>query len=144
MKKTDYLITLGETWIRKYASVDAETLKPEIEKHIWESIKNAAGSQSNGMMNFPVMINSDQATLSFSVVRNDTLGYKNIKVVDLTVSPSSVAAAKYEGLATQIEKYLNKNWELFPSMRNNQSVDYNQFALYLRYNPQAGEMIAGG
>ena len=42
MKKTDYLITLGETWVKKYASVDAETLKPEIEKHIWESIKNGA------------------------------------------------------------------------------------------------------
>jgi hypothetical protein len=93
-------------------------------------------------MNFPAMISADQATLSFSVVRNDTLGFKSIKVLDLTSSPPSLTA-KYQPLAQQIEKYLSKNWELFPSMSNGQAVDYNQFAIYLRYNPQQSELIAG-
>lgn len=140
MKKTDYLITLGEIWVKKYASVNAETLKPEITKHIWESIKNTAGN--NGIMNFPSMINADKAFISFFVVRNDSLGYKNIKVLDFTISPSSLTS-KYESLPQQIEKYLNKNWELFPSMNNDQPVDYNQFAIYLAYNPQQSDLIAG-
>lgn len=142
MKKTQHLITLGETWINKYASVNAESLKPEIQNHIWQAIKNrAAGSQD--IANFPVMLNSDNATLSFIVVRNDTLGYKKIKVLNLDVSPANLAA-KYQQLPLQIEKYLNKNWELFPSMHAGQSIDYNNFAISLTYKPAPqGELIAG-
>ena len=143
MKRTDYLITLGETWNKKYASVNANSIKPEIEKAIWEAIKNAAASNI-GILNFPTTINSDGATINFVIVRNDTLGFKNIKVLNFDVSPNSLAS-KYQPLVSQIEKYLNKNWELFPSMHDGQSVEYNQFAINLTYKPDgSGEMIAGG
>ena len=93
---------------------------------------------------FPVMIKSDDATLSFVVVRNDTLGFKSIKVSNLDVSPSTLTS-KYQPLVGQVEKYLNKNWELFPSMHAGESVDYSNFAINLTYKADgSGEMIAGG
>jgi hypothetical protein len=142
MKRTDYLITLGETWIKKYASINANSIKPEIEKSIWQAIKNAALSNI-GILNFPLMINSDGATINFVVVRNDTLGFKSIKVLNFDVSPSNLTA-KYQPLVVQIEKYLNKNWELFPSMYDGKSINYSQFAMNLTYKPESsGEMIAG-
>ena len=142
MKKTQYLITLGESWHDKYASVSAESLKSEIERHIWQAIKNAA-SQNQSIMNFPVMINSDGATINFVITRNDTLGYKKIKVLNFDIAPSSLAA-KYQPAALQIEKYLNKNWELFPSRHQEQTVDYDNFAINLTYKPDgSGDMIAG-
>lgn len=141
MKKTDYLISLGETWVKKYASIDANSIKPQIEAHIYTAIENAAKSNI-GLLNFPVMINSDAATISFDIVRNDTFGFKSIKVLNFEVSPSDLTP-KYMVLKEQIEKYLNKNWELFPSILDGQAVEYNRFALNLSYKPTAGELIAG-
>ena len=67
----------------------------------------------------------------------------SIKVLNFDIAPSSLAA-KYQPAALQIEKYLNKNWELFPSRHQEQTVDYDNFAINLTYKPDgSGDMIAG-
>lgn len=142
MKKTHQLISLGEVLGYKYASIDADSIAPEIEKTISDAIKGAAMRSSPddtalGIMNFPQMIKQDGIELGFDVVRNDTLGFKNISVINLSISPSekSNLLPKYQPLLEQVQKYLSKYWELFPSVKDGQPISYDRFVLNLRYKP---------
>lgn len=138
MKKTQNLIKIAEILGTKYASVDANTIKPEIQQDIYNDIKNAASAGTQGVMNFPQMIQQDGTTIRFDIFRNDTLGYKNIRVLNLEVSKPE-NKTKYENLPSQIQNYLSKNWELFPFKRNGEDVTYNNFVLNLTYAPQNQE-----
>lgn len=146
MKKTHQLISLGEVLSHKYAEVDANTIKPQIQKSIWEDIKNAAalGPQGQGIMNFPQMIQEDGTTIRFDVFRNDTLGMAKIKIYNFGVSKPE-NAPKYQALPNQVEAYLNKYPELFQFKLNGDNVVYKDFILNLSYEPifEAGKPIAG-
>jgi hypothetical protein len=145
MKKTKYLIRVAEALGKKYASVDANTFKEEIQTAIYNDIKNAAVAQTQGIMNFPQMIQQDGTTIRFDVFRNDSLGMRNIKIFNFEVSKPE-NAAKYTPLAEQVKDYLTKNWELFPFKRNGEDVSYNNFSLNLTYAPEikeSPERIAG-
>lgn len=145
MKKTQNLIKIAEALGRKYASVDANTFKPEIQTAIYNDIKNAAVAQTQGIMNFPQMIQQDGTTIRFDVFRNDTLGMRNIKIFNFEVSKPE-NSGKYEPLKDQVKDYLTKNWELFPFKRNGEDVTYSNFSLNLTFAPEikeSPERIAG-
>jgi hypothetical protein len=146
MKKTQYLIRLGEALSNKYASVDANSIKEEIKNDIFNDIKNAAasGPQGQGIMNFLPMIQQDGTTLRFDVFRNDTLGAKKIRVYNFTVSKPEFAP-KYQDLPNQIQDYLSKYPDLFQYKHNGEDVVYNNFVLNLTYEPvyNPGDQIAG-
>lgn len=146
MKKSLHLIALAESLGKKYAAVDANTLKAKIQQDIWQDIKNAAayGESVHGIMNFPQMIQQDGSTLRFDVFRDDGLTGRNIKVYNFQASKPEFAS-KYAALPEQIQKYLAKNWELFQYKSNGEDVVYKDFILNLTYAPQNQEAdrIAG-
>lgn len=139
MKKSQYtLLALAEKF-KKYANVSAEKYRPEIESHIWINLRNAAGQRQYGIIPFVQMLTSDGAELSFDVTRDD----RTITVSNLTVGPGekSNLLPKYQPLITQVKNFLEKYWEIYPTKRYGEDLDYNNFVIHLSY-PTAPSQIA--
>lgn len=137
------LISLGQKFT-KYAGVNAETIRADIEKNVWTSLRNASTHESSGVMPFDSMAQQDGIIVSFDVTRDDHMFSRNITVSNLKVEPAekSFAIVKYEALPQQIEAYLDRNWEIFRSKYNGEDVDYNNFTLHLTYPDNSGSSIA--
>ena len=112
----------------KYASVDASTIKNDVTVAIRTAIANASSQQANGIMPFLKMLNQDQADLSINVTRDGN----TISVSAPTVTPTEMAP-KYTNLPSQIQSYLDRNLELFPTKRNGDNVDYSNLTITLSY-----------
>lgn len=133
MKKSEqHLFKLGSQFRKKYASIDANTLKDEIQQHIQDSIAHASGVKSLGIMPFMQMLTTDQGALAITVNRDGNT---------ISVSPPGVdpieAAPKYAPLSDQIKAYLTKYIELFPSQKNGETINYSNLTLSLKYEPGA-------
>lgn len=134
MKNSKLLLKLADQLSNKYAALDAEDYRQEIEKHIKTVLANASSqNDSNMMIPFITMAQNDSAKISFDVTRNDTLSFKSIKVSNFTVSPSQLTS-KYQALPKQIEDYLSKNWQVFPAQRYEANLDYDNFTIHLDYD----------
>jgi hypothetical protein len=129
------LLGLSVKFGNKYASVDASTIKNDIEKAIQGDIAAASSYPNTGIMPFLKMLEQDQATLDINVVRNGN----TISVSAPLITPA-YTAIRYSALPGQIKNYLEKNLELFPTMRNNDDVEYNNLVIALNYpsNDQGG------
>jgi len=129
MKKSLRLIRLASILTSKYASINAENIRPEVISSIYNAVANASKSNQN-IIPFIQMAAEDQATVSFFVMRNG----RNIKVFDLNVHPEDESLLpKYQPLVGQVQDYLNQNWELFPTKQNGEDVVYNNFTFKLEY-----------
>lgn len=133
MKKSEqHLFKLALQLRKKYASLDASTIKEEIEKHIQDSVAHASGVKALGIMPFMQMLAADQAALAINVTRDGS----TISVSPPGVDPPALAG-KYAPLSEQVKAYLEKYIELFPSQKNGESINYSNLQLQLKYDPSA-------
>jgi len=130
MKKVHRLIRLANILSHKYASIDAETLRPEVESSIRTAIINASEQPSSGIMPFARMAQEDGVSVSFYVMRDG----KNTKVYDLRLEPQNgTLLSKYQPLMSQVQDYLNKNWELYPTKKDGEDITYKGFTIRVVY-----------
>jgi hypothetical protein len=119
----------------KYASIDASTISSQIQQSIQTAVGNASTVKSSGIMPFLQMLKKSNSTLSISITRNG----EGIAASSATVNPG-YEAPKYASLPMQIQSYLEKNLELFPTQRNGESVSYNNFTVNLTYGVATQKM----
>lgn len=141
MKKFQrHLLALAHKF-NKYASINAEDMRAEIQSHIWQNLSNAAGQKQYGIIPFVQMANDDKITLSFDVTNDD----KTITVSTPDIQPadkSAMLAAKYQPLVPQIKAFLEKYWEIYPTKKNGEDVDYNHFTIHLVYPAANASQVA--
>jgi hypothetical protein len=131
MKKSELrLFKLASQFRKKYASIDANTLKDEIQQHIQDSVAHASGVKSLGIMPFMQMLATDQAALAINVTRDGS----TISVSPPGVDPPELTG-KYAPLSEQVKAYLEKYIELFPSQKNGETISYSNLTLSLKYEP---------
>ncbi len=89
MKKSELrLFKLGSQFRKKYASIDASSLKEEIEKHIQGSVAHASGVKALIPLPFMQMLATDQAALAINVTRDGNT---------ISVSPPGVDPSELDG-----------------------------------------------
>lgn len=138
MEKSRHLIKLAKKLSNKYAGLNAESFRPQIENAIWTALRNASTVQSSGIMPFIRMAKKDGVTISFDVTRNDTWsGAPNIIVSEIQATPVGHLAA-YQALAGQVKDYLEKYPELYPTLVSGVKLNYDNFMIHLMY-PSADE-----
>ena len=113
---------------RKYASIDANTIKNQIQQTIQTDVGNASTVQSMGIMPFVKMLQSSNSNLRISVTRNGD----DIAVSDPVVTPGS-EAPKFTALTTQIQSYLDRHMTLFPTHKNGEPITYSNLTITLNY-----------
>lgn len=131
------LLSVGAKMAHKYASIDASTIQESVKNALWQSIANASNRKDSGIQPFIKMLQADQAAMNISITRNgDTI----------EVSPpfldKGAVAPKYHALSSQIQNWLTKNLEVFPTKRNGESVNYNNLTVTLQYPNSTTEPIA--
>src|SRR5271169_6341799 len=137
MKKSRHLIKLAEKLSNKYAGLDAEKIRSQVDSAIWTAIRSASTVQITGVMPFVKMSQQDGASISFDVIRNDGWSAPTIIATNLVVEPSNLLS-KYQPLTQQVQTYLEKYPELYPTQRSGLDVDYNNYTTHLDYpNSQA-------
>lgn len=129
MKKfTTQLFKVAAKFQTKYATIDANTIIDRIQQSIQTAVGNASTVRSSGIMPFVQMLQSNNSTLSISVTRNGG---------DITVSPATVnpgsEAPKYSALPMQIQSYLERNLELFPTQINSEPISYSNVTVNLNF-----------
>jgi di/tripeptidase len=130
MKKSLRLIRLASILSHKYASINAESIRPEVEAAIKTAIINASTQSSSGLIPFTQMAAQDQTVINFYILRDG----RNIKVYDLQLDPAnSVLLSKYQPLLNQVQEYLTKNWELYPTKRDGEDISYDAFLIHFVY-----------
>jgi hypothetical protein len=139
MKKSQrHLLVLAKKF-EKYANRNAEDYRSEIESDIWTNLRNAAGQRQYGIIPFPQMATTDGINLSFDVTNND----RTITVSNLNIAPAEKnnLLPKYQPLTTQIKAFLEKYWEIYPTKRNGEELDYSNFTVHLSYpnEPQVAQ-----
>ena len=138
MEKSRRLIKLAQKLSNKYASINAESFRSQIETAVWTALRNASTVQSSGIMPFVRMAKQDGVTVSFDVTRNDSgMGGTTITVSEIQVAPAGHLAA-YQALAQQVKTYLEKNPELYPTVAGDTKLSYNNFTISLSY-PNLGQ-----
>jgi hypothetical protein len=133
MEKSRHLIKLAQKLSNKYAGMNAEIFRSQIETAVWTAIRNASTSQSSGIMPFVRMAQKDGVTVSFDVTRNDSsMGGTTITVSEIQVNPAG-HLADYQPLAGQVKTYLEKNPELYPTVASGIKLNYDNFTISLSY-----------
>lgn len=129
MKNSTFNILKLAAKLRNKYAIDANDMKGEIQQQIQSTIENASTAPNSGIMPFMNMLKEDGASLAINVKRDGN----TISVSAPSVQPGNVAG-RYADLPNQIKNYLQKNIELFPSKRNEDSVDYDDLVIRLFYN----------
>lgn len=129
-KYTKRSIANAQRLLKKYADIDANTMKDSIAESIKTAIINASSAPIHGIMPFTQELTKDNATLGLTIIRSNGLFNSKIEVLPASVNPSELAN-KYAGLAPQVSAYLNKYSELFPSKINGTDISYNNFRIDL-------------
>jgi hypothetical protein len=137
MKKSQHLIKLAEKLSNKYATVDATTIKDRIQHSIHQAVANASSQPSSGIMPFLKMLDQDQADMNIAVFRNGN----NVTVSEVVVTPPQ-SAPRYAALPSQIQRYLERNIELFPSKYAGDDINYSNLSLTLSYPSNIQEGVA--
>jgi hypothetical protein len=128
-KATLQLVKQANKLLKKYADIDANEMKQEIADYIKQQVANASTStETSGVMPFVSMLQEDRATLAINVVRDGN----KIKVSYPAVAPSHLTD-KYSPLSNQIRNYLQRNLELFGTVKNGEDIDYDDFTFTLNY-----------
>jgi hypothetical protein len=128
MEKSRQLIKLAKKLSNKYAGINAESLRPQVETAIWTALRNASTSASHQLMPFFSMVKQDGVTLTFDVIRDDN----TITVDSLQVQPPG-HLEKYQVLAQQVKDYLEQFIELYPSVISGVKIEYHNFRIHLQY-----------
>lgn len=131
MKKSQSNLLFLADKFKKYANVNAEDMRANIEIGIWTNLKNAAGQRQYGIIPFVQMSTDDGINLSFDVTRDD----RTVTVSNLEIQPADKAnlLSKYQPLVTQIKAFLEKYYEVYPTKKNGEDIDYNHFTIHLNY-----------
>jgi hypothetical protein len=137
MKNYFRLIKLATKFGNKYASIDASTIKNDVTKSIRLAVANASNQKISGIMPFLQMLDQDQVDMNINVTRNGD----KVTVSKPSFSTASVAP-RYEDLPAQIQNYLEKNLELFPTQRNGDLIEYNNLTVMLNYPSNIQEGVA--
>lgn len=140
MKKSQsHLLSLAAKF-KKYANVNAEDMRSDIETGIWINLRNAAGQRQYGIIPFVQMSTDDGINLSFDISRDD----RTITVSNLEIQPvdKTNLLSKYQPLVTQIKAFLEKNYEVYPTKKNGQDIDYNHFTIHLNYPVMNSSQVA--
>lgn len=124
------LLRFAESLTLKYASLDAASISEEVRRALIGALSNAS-TRTLGLMPFVKMLAADGASLAINVSRNG----EEISVSPASVTPGSFAP-KYAALPGQIQNYLSKRLEIFPSVRNGAPVQYRNLTVTLQFNPQ--------
>ena len=141
MEKSRHLIKLAQKLSNKYAGINAESFRTQIENSIWTALRNASTVQSSGIMPFTRMAKQDGVTVSFDVTRDDSsMGAPTITVSEIQVNPAGHLAA-YQPLAEQVKNYLERYPELYPTVVSGVKISYSNFTVSLSY-PAQGEPVA--
>lgn len=138
MKRTQYLVRLAKLFANKYAGVDAQSIVGEVQQSLTTAIANASSHRESGIMPFMSMLSQDGASLTLSVTRNGN----EVLVSPPNVNPGS-AAPRYSALPQQIEAYLKRYLDVFPTVRNGEPVQYSDLAMTLTFAPPADPRVAG-
>lgn len=127
---------LSDKYLIKLANINAEEVRSTVEDSLWTALRNASTNSATGIMPFEKMAKEDGLTLTFDVTRNDGWGTKAFSVDNIVVSPTNKGhlAPKYSPLKQQIEQYLDKYWEVYPSSIDGKKLDYKNFVVNLSYN----------
>lgn len=137
MKKAyNHLFITAAALGNKYASYDAADMKDYVKNTLQMAVANASTAKL-GIMPFISMLKEDDAALNINVTRNGD---------QITVSPPAVdkpeLAAKYATLPQQIKAYLERNLEVFPTRKNDQSIEYHNLTVTLEYPASPRPQIA--
>lgn len=135
-KRTNHLIRVANLMSAKYASIDAATIATRVKEALQQAI-GAASTARVGILPFLSMLKADSASFSINVVRDGN---------SITVSPPALdkpeLAAKYAPLSGQIQSYLEKNLEIFPSKLNDQNVEYHNLTTTLTFADGSAQPVA--
>lgn len=124
-----------EHLIAKYA-LNANTIPQEVKRALQSAIGNASTVKSNGILPFVSMLAKDHATLSINITRTKD----DVAVSAATVNPGEFAP-KYAALPQQIEAYLKRNLGVFPTVKDGESIDYNNTTVSLQFGSQGAVAI---
>lgn len=137
MKKVHHLIRLAEKISYKYATVDAESLRHQIEPAIKTALINAASFNDGRLIPFAQMAAQDKVTLSFYINRTG----KTIQAYDLKLEPANPnLLSKYQPLMNQVKTYLEKNIDLYPYKIYGDDISYDNFIIHVEY-PNENDMV---
>lgn len=131
----NYLKLLGSHLDNKYnikEAMDAENVRQDVISSLTTSIANASTQNTLGILPFKKMLAEDKASLSFIVNRSDHLASTVITVDNLNVSPRELQA-KYAPVAGQVQSYLDRFPEVFPTKLNGETITYNNFSATLNF-----------
>lgn len=144
MKKSYYqLMVTAAKMANKYASVDANTILPEVKQSAETAIINASNVPSSGIMPFMKMIEQDQVSLSMTFTRtrnNITISGVSAWSGDVPADPQ--ISAKYTNLPTQIKSYLERYPDVLPNIKNGEPVSYDGVTVSLEFKPTGQPGIA--
>ena len=91
------------------------------------------------------MIKEDQATLNINVTRNDSaFNSRKITVDSISVLPADKTSLlpQYQPLKGQIEAYLTRFWEIYPSTEpGGEDINYKNFTANLVFAPDPSNPI---
>lgn len=127
MKNSEFNLFKLAAKFKKYSSIDGNKIKPTIVQDLQSALANAASlSQATGVMPFVSMLKEDGATLAINVKRDGS----TVSVSAPSVNPDT---GRYAGLSQQVKRYLEKNIEVFPTVLNDESIDYDDVTVTLRF-----------
>lgn len=114
---------------------NAEAHRQEIVSALTQTLTNASTNSSLGIIPFVKMVQADGIVLTFDVTRNDSLGSRTITVDNIQVQPADKAylQPKYQPLKDQVEAYLKRNWEVYPSSGGGERIEYSNFTAQLTF-----------
>lgn len=136
MKSAQHLIKLANRLSHKYAGLSAESIRSQVDKAIQTAVTNASGNENAGVMPFINMSKQDGANISFDVTRNNGWSAPTITVGNLVVEPRNLLP-KYQPLTQQVQAFLDRYPELYPTQRSGLDVDYSNYTTRLRFNNQS-------
>jgi hypothetical protein len=114
----------------KYADVDADAYKESIASHIKQAIINASHIPSHGIINFTKLLEADHASLGLTIVKNNTFQHNSLVVFPAVANPDTFTS-HYAGLSSQVESYLTRYPQLFPTHIGGEPVSYDNFKIDL-------------
>lgn len=148
MTKVNDLQKLARKFSLKHlikTAISADSVKEYITEALQNAVGNASLTSSLGIIPFVTMAQKDKIVLTFDISRNDFWASKTIKVDNVDVQPLDKAAevlTKYQALAPQVEAYLNKYWQVFPSQYNGDTINYSNFKTTVKFDYTAASPVA--
>lgn len=131
-----HLIRVANKLANKYA-MDGSEILPEIQQALQTAVANASTQSNSGIMPFLKILNESagpQNVYPYSIDININRKGDSVYVDTYLRKASPLLNTHiFDPLSDQIKNYLEKNLGLFPMMKDNQAVTYDDVKVMLHY-----------